>query len=303
MSEEQRVALDAMLRQGPLDLGGDVAEQRVIFEQMMAATPLPDDVVTTADTLGGIPVVDVDIAADTTPDDVVLYLHGGGYAIGSAAGGAGLAANVARQAGARAVSVEYRLAPEHPHPAAVDDAVAAYRGLLEQGVPADRIALAGESAGGGLAVATLVALRNAGLPLPSCAVVFSPWADLTLAGASITGKAEVDPALRPEGMRLRARDYVADGDAGDGLISPVFADLTGLPPLLVQVGSHEILLDDATRLAARAAADDVAVTLQVTPGAPHVFQAFAGMLDEADAALAEAGAFLRAHLRSAATSD
>ena len=210
----------------------------------------------------------------------------------------GLASDIARQAGTRVVTVDYRLAPEHPYPAAIEDAVAAYRGLLDSGLPAGRIALAGESAGAGLAVATLVALKAAGLPQPSSAVVFSPWADLTLTGTSMTRKAAVDPSLTPQGLRRRVADYVGAADPDDALISPVFADLTGLPPLLIQVGSHEILLDDATRLAVRAAAADVEVTLEVTPGVPHVFQGFAALLDEAGAALASAGAFLRRRLHA-----
>ena len=295
MSQQQRDALDQLLRDAPLDLGGDVAEQRVIFEEMMAAIPVPADVTTSSGSLGGIPVVNVEVAgADHA--SVIFYLHGGAYAIGTAASSVGLASDLARRAGARLVTVDYRLAPEHPHPAAIDDAVAAYRGLLDSGVAASAIAIAGESAGAGLAAATLVALKHAGLPQPSGAVLMSPWADLTLSGDSISAKAAVDPALTPEGLRRRAVDYVADGDRTAELVSPIFADLTGLPPLLIQAGSHEILLDDATRLAARAAAADVAVRLEVTPGVPHVFQGFAAMLDEGDAALTSAGEFLRAHL-------
>ena len=295
MSQQQRDALDQLLRDAPLDLGGDVAEQRIIFEEMMAAIPVPGDVTTSSGSLGGIPVVNVE-AAGADHAKVIFYLHGGAYAIGTAASSVGLASDLARRAGARLVTVDYRLAPEHPHPAAIDDAVAAYRGLLDSGVAASAIAIAGESAGAGLAAATLVALKHAGLPQPSAAVLMSPWADLTLSGDSISAKAAVDPALTPEGLRRRADDYVADGDRTADLVSPIFADLTGLPPLLIQAGSHEILLDDATRLAARAAAADVAVTLEVTPGVPHVFQGFAAMLDEGDAALTSAGQFLRAHL-------
>ena len=295
MSQQQRDALDQLLRDAPLDLGGEVAEQRIIFEEMMGAIAVPGDVTTSSVSLGGIPVVNVE-AAGADHARVIFYLHGGAHAIGTAASSVGLASDLARRAGARLVSVDYRLAPEHPHPAAIDDAVAAYRGLLDSGVAASAIAIAGESAGAGLAAATLVALKHAGLPQPTGAVLMSPWADLTLSGDSISAKAAVDPALTPEGLRRRAIDYVADGDRTADLVSPIFADLTRLPPLLFQAGSHEILLDDATRLAARAATADVAVTLEVTPGVPHVFQGFAAMLDEGDAALSSAGQFLRAHL-------
>jgi epsilon-lactone hydrolase len=256
---------------------------------------VPADVTTSSGSLGGIPVVNVE-AAGAHPASVIFYLHGGAYAIGTAASSVGLASDLARRAGARLVTVDYRLAPEHPHPAAIDDAVAAYRGLLDSALGASAIVIAGESAGAGLAAATLVALKHVALPQPSGAVLMSPWADLSLSGQSISAKAAVDPALTPAGLRRRAIDYVGDGDRTADLVSPIFADLTGLPPLLIQAGSHEILLDDATRLAARAATADVAVTLEVTPGVPHVFQGFAAMLDEGDAALTSAGEFLRAHL-------
>jgi len=297
LSNEQRDALDELLRAGPLDLGGDVQQQRIIFEEMMAATPIPTDVTTTPGTLGGIPVVNVDVTG-TDPGKVIFYIHGGGYAIGSAAGSVGLASDLARRAGTRVISIDYRLAPENPHPAAVEDAVAAYRGLLDSGLAPSAVAIAGESAGAGLATATLVALKQEGVPQPAAAFLMSPWLDLTVSGESISEKAALDPALTPEGLKRRAADYAAAGDTTDPLISPIYADLTGLPPLLIQAGSHEILLNDATRLATRAAAADVAVTLEITPGVPHVFQAFAAILDEADAALTSAGAFLRTHLMS-----
>ena len=297
MSQEQRQALARMLREGPLDLGGDLQEQRPLLDQLMTAHPLPEDVATAPAQLGGVPVTTVDVG-ETHSDEVILYFHGGAFALGTAAAAAGLASDIARRAGARAISVDYRLAPENPYPAALQDAIAAYRGLLASGVPAARIAIVGESAGAGLAVAVLVALGSEGLPQPSSALLLSPWADLTLSGASVRGKATVDPALTADGLRRRAADYVAGADATGGLISPVFADLTGLPPLLIQVGSHEILLDDATRLATRAAVADVAVTLDVVPGVPHVFQAFPAILDEAEAALIRAGAFLRTHFEA-----
>ncbi|WP_405884055.1 alpha/beta hydrolase [Streptomyces sp. NBC_01384] len=293
MSREQRQALDELLRHAPLDIGGDVAEQRAVFHEMIAAVPVASDVTFIPGELGGVPVVTVG-TPDHDPSLVVLYIHGGAYAIGSASDSVGLAADVARRTGARAVSVDYRLAPEHPFPAAVDDTLAVYHALLKDGVPSTRIAVVGESAGGGLAVATLLAARDAGLPQPSSAVLFSPWTDLTVSGASAVGKADVDPALTAEGLRTRARDYLGTADPAAPLASPVFADLTGLAPLLIQVGSHEILLDDAVRLAARAGAHDVAVQLQVWPEVPHVFQSFAAFLTDASEALDSAAAFATA---------
>jgi len=272
-----------------------VRGQRVIFDQMMAAHPLPDDVITRQDTLGGAPVTVIDTVGAPSRG-VVVYFHGGAYALGSAPATAGLASEVARSAGVRVISVDYRLAPEHPYPAAVEDALATWRGLLGAGQDPAETAFAGESAGGGLALAAMMAARDAGLPLPSAAVLMSPWADLTLAGASMTGKAAADPALTAAGLRRRGLDYAAGQDLAQPLISPVFGNLARLPPLLIQVGSAEILLDDATRLAARAAACDVAVTLEVTPRVPHVFQGFAAVLEEGAAALASAGSFLRDHL-------
>jgi acetyl esterase/lipase len=227
---------------------------------------------------------------------VILYFHGGVYVIGSAAFSVPLVGDLVRRTGTKAITLEYRLAPEHPYPAAVEDARAAYEGLLAQGIAPTQIALAGESAGGGLAVAMLLALREAGVPLPSCGYLMSPYVDLTLSGDTLTEKGEVDPLLTLDGLRARVPDYVGRADASDPYISPIFGDLRELPPLLIQVGSHEVLLSDALRLAERAAICDVAVTLDVTPGVPHVFQAYAGLLDEAGAALDRASDFLKAQL-------
>jgi len=301
VSRAQTDELRRLLREGPLDLGGDLTAQWPLLEQLLTSHPLPAGVETRGHDLGGVPVVEVAPSSAAT-DGVVLFLHGGAFALGSAAGAAGMLAEVVGRTGVLGVSVEYRLAPEHPFPAGLDDAVTAYRSLLASGVPADRIVVAGESAGGGLALALLLTLRDQGLAQPAAAFVFSPWADLTLNGATMTAKAEVDPALTRSGLQSRVDDYLDDGAAAsDPLVSPVHADLRGLPPLLIQCGSAEVLLSDALRLAARAAQDDVEVTLQVTPHAPHVFQGFPGVLDEAVSALDAAAAFTRARLEQAAT--
>jgi acetyl esterase/lipase len=294
MTQQQREVVAGMLRASPFDPAGDLREQRPLFEKMIAAAPVPADVVTTRGQLGGVPVIRVDVPGTTT-DGVILYFHGGFFAIGSAAASVGLAADLARQARMPVVTVDYRLAPEHPYPAAPDDAMTAYRGLLDSGQDVARLALAGESAGANLAVVTLAAIGRAGLPQPTSAVLMSPWADLAGTGDSLKTKADVDPVITADAVRVRARDYLGGADAADPAVSPVHASLAGLPPLLIQAGSHEILLDDAIRLAARAAHDDVAVTLDVVPGVPHVFQAFAAILDEGQAALTRAGAFLRAY--------
>jgi epsilon-lactone hydrolase len=292
MSKQQQLELIAILRQGQLDLGADVATMRVALNDLMARIPIAGDVDHVPTTIGGVNAIDVTIRG-VDAANTILYFHGGVYVIGSAAQTVPLVSDLARRAHAKAVTVDYRLAPEHPYPAAVDDALAAYEGLLAQGVDPGRIALAGESAGGGLAVATLLALRDAGTPLPSSAFLMSPYADLTLSGETFLKNQAIDPILTPEGVRLRVADYVGRADASNPQISPIFGDLSGLPPLLIQVGSHEILLSDALRLADRAAMAEVSVTLEVTPGVPHVFQGFAAMLDEGDAALDRAASFLK----------
>jgi epsilon-lactone hydrolase len=301
MSKQQRDALMGILRGGGLDLEADPATLRAAFNELMAHVPVADDVDHEPITIGGVNAIDVTIRGAENAG-TILYFHGGVYVIGTAVATVPLVSDLARRARARVVTVDYRLAPEHPYPAAVDDACAAYEGLLEQGVDAGKIALAGESAGGGLAVATFLALKDAGTPLPSCAFLMSPYADLTLSGESIVEKEASDPILTPVGLRLRVPDYVGSADASDPQISPIFGDLSGLPPLLIQVGSSEILLSDAVRLAARAAMDDVPVTLDVTPGVPHVFQGFAGMLEEGSAALDRAAAFLRTQLAASGPS-
>ena len=298
MSAEQRENLEAILRQSAFPAGVDISEQRRALRELASAQPLAGGVSVTAAALDAVPTAEITIGG-IEPRHVVLYFHGGVYVLGDAFSAAGLAAQVGRRTRAKVISVDYRLAPEHPYPAAADDALAAYQALLESGTAPSGIAFAGESAGGGLAVATLVNARDHGLPLPAAAFVMSPYADLTLAGATMDTKAGVDVLMSREALQARVSDYTAGHDAALGLISPIFADLSGLPPLIIQAGTHEVLLDDAVRLARQAATADVAVTLDITPGVPHVFQTFHPILDEGAAALDRAGQLLSAHLASA----
>jgi epsilon-lactone hydrolase len=298
VSAEQRENLEAVLRQSAFPADTGVSELRRLLKELASAQPLPAGVTVTAAALGGVPTAEVTVDG-IEPRHVVLYFHGGVYVLGDAFQAAGLASQIGRRTRARIISVDYRLAPEHPYPAAVDDALAAYEALLRNGTDPSDIAFAGESAGGGLAIATLLNARDHGLPLPAAAFVMSPYADLTLAGTTMEAKREADPLLNRENLQARIPDYTAGQDAALGLISPVFADLSGLPPLIIQAGSHEVLLDDALRLARQAATADVEVTLDITPGVPHVFQAYYAILDEASAALDRAGQLLSAHLASA----
>ena len=299
LSTEQRKNIDAALRQSPIPADSSVSEQRRLLGELASARPLPADVTVASVRLGGVPAAEITVDG-IEPRHVVLYFHGGVYVVGDAFQSADIASQICRRTQARAVSLDYRLAPEHPYPAAVDDALAAYDALLREGVAPSDIALAGDSAGGGLAVATLVNARDHGLPLPAAAFLLSPYVDLTLAGATMDTKSDVDPVLSRELLEPRIADYAAGQDPALSLISPLFADLSGLPPLIIQVGTHEVLLDDAVRLAQRAAAADVAVTLDVTPEVPHVFQNFYPILDEGAEALDRAGQLLTEHFARAA---
>jgi monoterpene epsilon-lactone hydrolase len=290
MSREQREQARSLISKA--GLGRTPTEQRTDFDEMFASRPLGDDVTLRPRTLGGRPALDV-LVDGAQGDGIILYLHGGGYSIGSARTGANLAAPLARSTGVPAVSLEYRLAPEDPFPAAVDDALAAYRELLESG---QKVVVAGDSAGGGLALALMIAARGAGLPQPAAAVLYSPWTDVSLSGGSMDSRGEFDPLFARAQMTESADWYVGGQDAQADLASPLFADLAGLPPLLIQVGSAEVLLDDSLRLAVRAAESEVDVSLDVVAGAPHVFQYFTGFLPEADEALERAATFVRRRL-------
>jgi acetyl esterase/lipase len=240
--------------------------------------------------LGGIAAEWISCSAQA-PRRHLLYLHGGAYVFGAPATHRALTRRLARAASACVVAIDYRLAPEHPHPAALEDAMAAYRALLDQGVPAASIVIAGDSAGGGLSLALALAIRDAGLAAPAALALLSPWTDLSLSGASHQDCAARERLLSTAGLREDVRAYAAGADPRSPLLSPLFADLRGLPPMLVQVGSDEILLDDSRRLAKAASAAGVSLSLQVWPGLWHVWQLFGGWLPDADAAIEQLGRF------------
>lgn len=293
MSRDQLEKIVGMLRDGGgVDLAQPAAAAREQFEEMLARIPPPEGVTFAKVDAGGVPGF-WSRGTGADEDRVLLYLHGGGYVIGEPWGYRPLWSGLARAAGARGLGIDYRLGPEHPFPAAVEDAVAAYGWLLGQGVAPGKLVVAGDSAGGGLAVAMMVEARRRGMPMPAAALAISPWVDLACTGASITAKAAEDPSLTLEGLNNCARQYLGSSPAAAPLASPIHADLSGLPPLLIQVGSAEILLDDAVALAGRAGAAGVEVQLQVWPDMPHVWHAFAFMLDEGREATLQAGAFLK----------
>jgi acetyl esterase/lipase len=292
MASEELATVRELL--SAVDLGAlTIAERRAATESV-AGPPPPGTAVEPADA-GGVPAEWV-IAAGVAAGRVLLYLHGGAYQIGSPATLRPMIALLSGAAQARVLSIDYRLAPEHPFPAAVDDAVAAYRSLVRGGTDPASIAIAGDSAGGGLALATLVALRDAGEPLPAAAVALSPWTDLALTGDSLRTRAGVDVMLKPDGMRETAATYLAGADPRHPHASPLYADLHGLPPILIHVGDAELILDDSTRFATRARAAGVDITLEVWDEMPHVWHAFAGLLPESDQAIRRIGDWLRARL-------
>jgi acetyl esterase/lipase len=242
--------------------------------------------------LGGVPAERVTPRA-LTCEMVILYFHGGAYLAGSPATHRGMLAALARDAGCRIVALDYRLAPEHPYPAPIDDAVAAYQALLAEGIPAKRLVLAGDSAGGNLTLVTALRLRELGLPLPARLVTISPWTDMTASGESYTSRPRRDRVLTVTGIANAAKAYSAGADLRAPLLSPSFADLRGLPPLMIQVGDDEILLSDSTSLAEAAQRAGVPVTLEIQPRLWHVWQIYAGWMPEANAALRRIAAFVR----------
>ncbi|MFI9273114.1 alpha/beta hydrolase [Kitasatospora sp. NPDC052896] len=298
MSKEQRARIDAMLRQPRPEGPRSVEAIRAGFRALMAQMIVPDAIRTTRTELGDRPALRVE-PEDGPRTGTILYFHGGGFVCGSPETALSLTGHLVARTGFGSYSLDYRLAPEHPFPAAIEDALSAYRALLDSGEDPSAIAFAGDSAGGGLSVTTCLAARDAGLPLPAAIVVFSPGLDATRTGESMDGKAGVDPFFTREGLEHTGAMYLAGADPHQPMLSPaVLADLTGFPPMLVQAGANEVLLDDSTRIAARARSAGVDVILDVTADVPHVFQAFAGVLDEADQALDRAALFLAQHVRT-----
>ncbi|MEU9452277.1 alpha/beta hydrolase [Streptomyces sp. NPDC048277] len=298
MSREQRAMIDARARQ-PRPVGAPSVEDiRAGFRALMAEMIVPDGIRTSAAKLGPRPALCVE-PVDGERAGTLLYFHGGAYVFGSPETALSLTGNLVTRTGFRAYSLDYRLAPEHPFPAAIEDTVDAYRALLDSGTDPSSIAFAGDSAGGGLSVTTCLAVRDAGLPMPAAIVAFSPGLDLTRTGESMDTKAGIDPYFTRESLAHTGAMYMAGRDPHHELLSPaVLADLTGFPPMLLQAGTNEVLLDDSTRLAARARAAGVDVVLDITADVPHVFQSFAGVLDEADEALDRAALFLTQRIRA-----
>ncbi len=271
-----------------------VEEFRVWYEQFTAQFELPEDAVFEQVGAGGVSAEWISTPG-VSEDRVVMYLHGGGYMIGSMRTHRSPLSYLSRVSDARVLGLNYRLAPEHPFPAAVEDSVAAYRWLLAEGVPPRRIVIGGDSCGGGLTIATLVALKYFGDPLPAAGISHSGWTDLANTGDTFLTKAEVDPLIDREMVDGMAAAYLGDRSRTTPLASPYYADLRGLPPLLVQVGTAEVLLDDSLRFAERAKEAGVDVTLEVWDDVPHVWQAFVSFLPEARQALDHCGQFVQKH--------
>jgi monoterpene epsilon-lactone hydrolase len=294
MPSRQLQMIIETLRSRPAMAALSIEDQRAAFDALASQFPLAEDVRRDPVDAAGVPAEWI-----TTPEALhergIYYLHGGGYTLGSINTHREMISRLSRAARARALAIDYRLAPEHPFPAAVEDSTAAYRWLLAIGVDPARLVIAGDSAGGGLTVATLVALRDAGDPLPAAAVCLSPWVDLEGLGESMTTRAGVDPMVQREELLQHVKAYLGDAHPRTPLAAPLYADLRGLPPLLIQVGTAETLLDDSTRLAERAKAAGVDVVLEPWDDMIHVWQFCAAILPEGQQAIDRIGEFIRKH--------
>ncbi len=295
MTRQEREAVLAFLKSNDAPPGQSLTEQRTRMDSLATFFPLPEGMENAPATIGGITGEWVR-ARRARSDAVLLYLHGGGYVVGSPVSHRHLAGALSEATGLSVFSPDYRLAPEHPLPAAVDDAVAAYKGLIDSGIASARIAIAGDSAGGGLTLATLIAARDKGLPMPACAIAISPWADLSQGSDAYRTRAARDPMITKAGLDESAAHYLGGADAKTPLASPVFADLKGLPPLLIQVGTDEVLHDDSMTLKTRADEAGVDVSVESWGGMVHVWHIFFPLLSEGRDAIARIGAFVKTHI-------
>ncbi len=290
MADPEIVALRVKL--AAREMASDIPTRRRDFDMLSQAYPPPADVRIERVRAGGVEA-EWTSTPDARADTVVLYVHGGGYVFGSLDSHRHMIAEIGRAARARTLALHYRLAPEHPFPAPVEDTLTAYRFLLDRGVPARQIAIAGDSAGGGLTVAAMVAIRDAGLPQPACGWAISPWVDMEAVGQSVADNAARDPSVQKDLLLEIARTYLNGADPRSPAAAPIYADLRGIAPLLIQVGSVETLLDDAMRLARVAGLADVTVDLQVWPEMIHVWHLFHPELSAGRRAIEAGGAYIR----------
>lgn len=294
MAGPEIVKLKRILREKALPAGAEITMEQRRKGMEKVAFKAADDIKVENVTVAGRPAEWLR-APGVQASHALLYFHGGGYVMGSPNTHRSMCGEISRAAQAPVLLVDYRLAPEHPFPAAVEDGVASYRWLLEQGFPARQLAIAGDSAGGGLTMATLVSARDHKLPMPAAAVPISPWCDMTCTNESYTTRAEADPMVTGTDIGLMAKCYLKDTDPKNPIASPNFASLTGLPPLLIHVGRDEVLLDDSITLHDKATAAGVESTLEIWDDMIHVWHVFHPMLPEGKQAIIRVGDFLRAH--------
>jgi len=294
MAQSEIDAIRVLLSSKPRQVGWPARRKRL--DEIGTVWPVADDVELSAADLNGVPG-EYSIVPGSDPSRVLMFFHGGGYCSGSIKSHRRLVTEAGRAAKIRTVAVGYRLAPEHPFPAAYDDALTAWRFLRDQGIAAAHVAIGGDSAGAGLTLALISRLRDAHEELPACAWLVSPWTDLTMSGSSLVTKAAIDPLIHKEYLNELAEAYLPSGvGRKDPRVSPLYADLRGFPAMLIQAGSDETLLDDATRLAAQAGAADVAVTLEIWPHMIHAWPLWNAHLEDGRRALASAGSFIRSHV-------
>lgn len=293
MTSPENLALHDYLRNRGIPTGDDFPQMRKSFEGQYAQFVVPAEVERERATIGGVPCEWFRVG---NPTACILFAHGGGHVLGSTISHQALIGELAVAAGVDMLGVDYRLAPEHSFPAGIEDMIAVYRAVLASGLPPEKIALAGDSAGGGLIASTLLRIKQLGLPNPAAALLISPWTDLSTSLPAMTSQAELDPVCTYESLSALAQVYAGGTDLKDPLASPLFGDWSGAPPLLIQVGEYEILLDDSRELARKAKAAGVDVTLEVCPAGVHVYPQFSQLHPEGAAAIEQAGAFLKSRL-------